>query len=305
MCFAAPGDESAAAAASPLASVLSAVRVLPRRLSLDTPGVMATVPMLRGVWGAALHRLDPIAYDAVFDGVGPPHVRQPAYVLRPARPDPADAPAVEWILFGPAIRHDEALLRAWDVASGMGLGSERIGFRLKARRGLGSHGRLDDPGSRAGWTLDRAAWPLTGNPASTPCRLAFAAPLRLMRDGELIVGPAPADLALAACRRLAAFLPEDLRDVVRDVRRKMLEEARALPAMPWKGQRLDLVRYSGRQRREVEQRGVAGYIDLPEGPGPLWPLFAAAQWLHLGKGTVHGLGQLVVKPIGDDAHDGS
>ena len=33
---------------------------------LETPGVEATAPMLGGVWGAALHDLDPAAYAAVF-----------------------------------------------------------------------------------------------------------------------------------------------------------------------------------------------------------------------------------------------
>lgn len=36
---------------------------------------------------------------------------------------------------------------------------------------------------------------------------------------------------------------------------------------------------------------MAGELHLPAGPGPLWPLLAAALWLHLGKGTIVGLGQ--------------
>lgn len=292
-------DAAADALGRRLRAALGAVAVLPRRLSLDTPGVLATVPMLRGVWGAALRRLDPAAYDAVFEGAGPAHDRQPAYVLRPAPPDPADAPAVEWILFGPAIAHDETLLRAWDVASGMGLGRERHGFRVKARRTLGPDGRVAASPLDGGWTLDRAAWPLGGAPASRPCRLLFPAPLRLTRRGELIAAPTLADLAVAASRRLGAYLGEDERAALRGFRASLLEVAKAQPARPWQGRRLDLVRYSGRQKREVELRGVAGHIDLPQGPGALWPLLAAAQWLHLGKGTVHGLGQLMVAPLGD------
>ncbi len=37
-----------------LDSALRAIRVKAWRLHLETPGVVATVPMLRGVWGAAL-----------------------------------------------------------------------------------------------------------------------------------------------------------------------------------------------------------------------------------------------------------
>ena len=43
--------------------------------------------------------------------------------------------------------------------------------------------------------------------------------------------------------------------------------------------RLYLVRYSGRPKRELEICGVSEYLELPEGPGPLWPLLAAAQSL--------------------------
>ena len=38
-----------------LRELLAQVLVWPRRLLLRTPGLEATVPMLRGVWGAALH----------------------------------------------------------------------------------------------------------------------------------------------------------------------------------------------------------------------------------------------------------
>ena len=66
------------------------------------------------------------------------------------------------------------------------------------------------------------------------------------------------------------------------------------PSKPWQGRRLDLVRYSGSQKAEVELRGVAGSLALPVGPGPLSPLLAAAAWIHIGKGTVMGLGQIKI-----------
>src|SRR5436190_859080 len=59
---------------------------------------------------------------------------------------------------------------------------------------------------------------------------------------------------------------------------------------------LALVR-AARRQAEVELRGVSGCLDLPEGAGELWPLLAAAMWLHLGKGTTLGLGELQVLPL--------
>jgi|GEM_PF-743901 len=327
-----------------LIAALQAVFVLPRRMLLETPGVQATVPMLRGVWGAALHDLDPVAYAAVFapndqaSGSGnpdpppwpPPHRAGPAlaqaqancpasqgspppaqggtmaagYVLRPAPADPTFAPAVEWILLGHALQYDFTLCRAWDVASGMGLGPQRRRFHIRRILALGPDGRPAD--QMAPWPLSAVRWgplsPSQSNPPREltphqPCRLWFPAPLRLMRRGGLIERPTLADLVVAACRRVQSYLPPQRRAAWDELTQQALALARATPNGPWRGQRLDLHRYSGRQRAQVELRGVSGCLDLPRGPGPLWPLLAAACWLHLGKGTVMGLGQLHVEEL--------
>lgn len=278
--------------------ILEEIRILPRRLSLATPGVQATLPMLRGVWGAALHDLDPEAYRVVFEGGGYLNERTPTFVLRPAPPDPEDAPALEWVLIGKGLAHDDSLLRAWDVASGMGLGPKRSRFLIRAMRPYGPSGQLLPPSRETlPWLLSRSTWPLPGPPERGPCRLSFPAPLRLIRRHRLIDRPALPDLVVAALRRLRPFLPERARQNLTDLEPGLLDLARRLPAAPWEGRRLDLVRYSGRQKQELEMRGVAGRLDLPEGPGELWPLFAAAQWLHLGKGTAVGMGQLLVEPL--------
>ena len=93
---------------------LAEIAILPRRLLLETPDVQATVPLLRGVWGAALHDLDPRVFATVFetpDSAAFP----PTYVLRPAPPDPKLAPAIDFTLFAAAIEHDAVLMRAWDI----------------------------------------------------------------------------------------------------------------------------------------------------------------------------------------------
>jgi hypothetical protein len=284
--------------ADDLRRLLAGVTALPRRLSLDTPGVEATVPMLRGVWGAALHELDPAAYRAAFEGEGPPHERTPGYLLRPAVPDPADFPALEWISFGPGLAHDRSLLRAWDVASGLGLGKERRRFLVRAARGIRPDGTLPANGAPVSpWPLSEAQWFPGGDPAGQSCRLVFAAPLRLIRDGKLIAAPTLADIAVAAVRRLVPMLDSAGRERLEALRPAVLELARSVTTGPWQGGPLDLVRYSGRQKAGLEFRGVAGELELPAGPGELWPLLAAAQWLHVGKGTVVGMGQVTVRPL--------
>ncbi len=174
-----------------LSDALAAIEILPRRMLLDTSGVAATVPMLRGVWGAALHDLEPEVYASVFapnhevragsndrsaapfsvtarsatelnrpQAPGNRDRRTPAvtasgtavacYILRPAPPDPEFAPAVDWLLIGPAVTQDATLCRAWDVASGMGLGPQRRRFHLRRTLGLHPEGKRVEPAS---------AWP--------------------------------------------------------------------------------------------------------------------------------------------------
>jgi len=124
------GEKTQGSVSAELREVLMMIPVLARRLLLDTPCVEATVPMLRGTWGAALHELDPDGYRRVFTG-DDAEAGVPGYVLRPAPPDPDEFPAIEWILLGEAVSDDPTLLRAWDIASGMGLGKHRDRFVVR------------------------------------------------------------------------------------------------------------------------------------------------------------------------------
>lgn len=249
--------------------------------------------MLRGVWGAALRSLDLAAYESVFNGKAG-RARQPAYIVRPAAADPSDAPALDWILLGEAADGPRALLHAWNIAAERGLGPERIEFRLKRIRGYGSDGLLLEEADHS-WCLSDARWPIH---PSSPCRLRFDTPLRLIRHGNLIYTPTLADLTVAAQRRLRPFMTEPAKSNFDKMGPTLLALAHAIPSLPWRGERHDLRRYSGSQKRELELRGVSGAIELPEGPGVLAPLLAAAQWTHIGKSTTVGLGQFVVDQVG-------
>ena len=139
-----------------------------------------------------------------------------------------------------------------------------------------------------------AAWPWPDDPETTPCRLLFPTPLSLLRQGKLIQAPTLKDLVVRAGWRIESLLPARHRDAWCERRGAAIEIASRIPARPWQGYRLDLQRYSARQGREFQVHGVCGCLDLPEGPGPLWPLLAALQWIHVGKSTIVGLGQLQV-----------
>lgn len=278
-----------------LDSALRAIRVKAWRLHLETPGMVATVPMLRGVWGAALRAESEACYCRLFEGADS---ERPRYLMRPAPQVAQPAPAVEFLLF-PATtnllddRDDEEIAwTAWDRACRQGLGPHRHPFHISSVVPLAWDGSALEPARRQpGFVLEDLPWP--AGTEETPCRLEFPAPLRLLRQGKLIASPTPADIVLAALHRVCALAGPDT-DPLWAARRYWLELGRAVPFEPWQGRRLDLVRYSGSQKAEVELRGVAGSLALPVGPGFLSPLLAAAAWIHIGKGTVMGLGQLKI-----------
>ena len=273
-----------------LDSALRGIVVRAWRLHLETPGVRTTVPMLRGVWGASLKVLSEPLYQGLFVGG---EAGTPRYVLRPAPPEARPAPAVELLLFGPPDRRDDdTIWAAWDRACQSGLGSQRHPFALREVHALVWDGTPLGPSrSQPAFALFPLPWP-AGDPSGA-CRLEFPAPLRLIYRGRLIEQPTLADLTIAALRRVQSLATTSVEALWSDWH-CWLDLARQIACEPWEGARLDLVRYSGSQKRELELRGVSGSLLLPEGPGPLATLLAACRWLHLGKGSVMGLGQLQI-----------
>ncbi len=180
----------------------------------------------------------------------------------------------------------------------MGLGPERRRFFIKSIEGLSpARGGAGPEEASLDWTLDRAASApsLAPGAAQEPCGVCFDAPLRLIRAGRLVTTPTLTDIVLGGLRRLRVLVLEQTQTSLRRLWGPTLESAGSRPARPWRGQRLDMVRWSGRQQAELALHGVAGRLELPEGVGPLLPLLAALEWIHIGKGTVFGLGQMRVR----------
>ncbi|MBI3463841.1 MAG: CRISPR system precrRNA processing endoribonuclease RAMP protein Cas6 [Planctomycetes bacterium] len=284
--------------AARLQSVLAGVRVLPRRLLLEVGDGPFSIPILRSVWGKALHTLSLELYEQVF---APPQERGESlaagYVLRAAPRDPRFPAAADYLLFGRSVERDALLWRGWLIASLLGLGRERQPFSIHTVLALLPRGlRESSPWDCQEWALSEAAWPLEGDPAATPCRLCFAGPLRMLSRQRLVEKPRLTDLVEAAIRRVQAYHASG-EDCFGPLREEVTSAAAEVPARNWHGRPADLRRYSANQAKQLEFRGVAGHLDLPSGPGAIWPLLAAAQWLHLGKATVYGLGQMTIKPL--------
>ena len=126
---------------------------------LRTAGVAATVPMLRGVWGAALHDLDAAVYRRVFSPEeGSQRFSPPLYLLRPG-PPMQDGLSVDFIIFGEAINDDAVLSKAWSLACKMGLGPMRGRFDVVRSAVLGPDGKLPavgGPEEEQAWRLGAA-----------------------------------------------------------------------------------------------------------------------------------------------------
>jgi len=274
--------------------IMSKVQVSAWRLQLHTPLVHATTPMIRGVWGHALRQIDRSLYDLAFAGVNNTGQNLPRYILRPAPPDPLTAPALDWILFGINQSHEPALWRAWDKACAMGLGPDRVPFQIWKRRLLAPDNL---PTAARAWSLPEVTWPLPDDPASTPCVLKCEVPVRLIKRKQLIAAPTFVDLITGAVRRIAALAGLPRSEAYADIMRAAKSVARRTLAEPWVGEDCQVVRWSAAQQKEVKLYGVTGAMALPNGPGSFWPLLAAAQWTHIGKGTVFGMGELRIYPL--------
>ncbi|GIW97297.1 MAG: hypothetical protein KatS3mg111_0630 [Pirellulaceae bacterium] len=274
--------------------ILDHVWVLPRRMQLQCSEPEMTVPLLRGVWGRQIHDRCLQLYRQVFDvpSQGGAVANSPLYLLRPAPPDPEWAPAIEYFLFCSAIEHSHQLDVCWEAAGRAGIGRSRLPFQISRAEFLLPDGSTSEHGGS--WPVSAARWPL---PADRPCKLVFPSPVRIRRDNRLVSAPTLADLVAAFNRRVAGFLPARYHDLWRSVGAMCVALAKDIPQRPWQGERLDLVRYSARQRADLELQGVTGELALPRGPQELAPLIAAMQWLHVGKSTVMGLGQPLVAPL--------
>lgn len=272
-------------------ALLAPIPVRALRLRLDLPGSSVPVPTLRGVLGRALHDGWPQVYETVFAPCGEDGRSTPLFVLRRAPPDDSRLPGVELVLFGAAVQRKTEMRAAWDRAGELGLGQSRRRFTVAKWTELNARGEPAGP-EESRWRLDEVDWPLTGDPAYTPCRLLFPEPLRILRRGKLVTRPRLADLVVAAARRIRALLPQEWQARARDYQEEILAAVAPVPQCPWEGRKDRVRRMSGSQERRIELRGVSGHLDLPKGPGPLRTLLSATQWLHLGKGTVLGMGRL-------------
>ena len=267
------------------------------RILLNTGNVRATVPMLRGAWGATLKNFETVVYRAVFEGYRSQNIsekgkfRLPLYILRPAPPNPNFAPAIELILLGTACRHVTVALTAFRQAVENGLGKRRETCGIEEIRGIYPIETLMEKTAISDLSISAHKF-MQRTPRNHPLVLDFNSPLRLLRRKQLVKSPSFTDIIVVALERLHALC---CINISKDFKNQIINATRSTSTSEWIGQRQDLIRWSGRQKTLLELRGVVGSLNLPNGAGPFRPLLAASEWMHIGKGTVFGLGKLDVR----------
>lgn len=261
--------------------------VLPLRLQFQGEPTEWDLRVLRSVWGCALHQLDRALWERVFDGQhGGPDLN-PAYVLRTT----AIKNEIEWILFGePAIRQLHVLQRAWDIAGAMGLGKQRQPFTVAKWTAMMPDGSQAEAVPSSAWRIGEALWPLGQEALCAPCVMEFREPLRILSSKKLNESPRLIDVIQALCRRLRSLSPNSHPDhLVQESFWCDLATRISCTANSWSSGYYG--HWSSRQQNVVNQKGVCGRMEFPEGPGNLWPLLSSTCWTHIGKGYVLGMGR--------------
>ena len=263
-----------------------------------------SISVIRGVWGNSLRSVSEELYQAVFEGLGGKTNRQPLYIVR----DDMNVAgrsfrlgktemSVQWSTINVPDFINAALLRAWDLAGQNGLGKERLPFRVAQIETL-SHELLDPD--------------FTG--AFRPCHIVFPIPLRLIQRGQLLTRPSVMDLVQAILNRLGFLraiavadepfelqLPANPRALWPDFVDEILDFAKTVEVTDWQGLPNNFSRYSGRQKRVVRMKSISGMLGFPQGVSLLAPLFAAASTVHIGKGSVFGMGRPFLLSENDEA----
>ena len=184
-----------------LDSALRGIVLRAWRLHLETPGVQATVPMLRGVWGRAQGAVratvpSPVRRRRHWHAAVCTAARVPEAARRRGRVPPVRAarPPGQRYRLGGSGPH---LATADSARNGIPLSCPRFDHWFGTVR------RWARTAPSPGFTLCPLPWP-AGDPSGA-CRLEFLAPLRLIYSGRLVEQPTLANVTIAALRRVQSL----------------------------------------------------------------------------------------------------
>ncbi|MFG0319823.1 MAG: CRISPR system precrRNA processing endoribonuclease RAMP protein Cas6 [Planctomycetota bacterium JB042] len=262
---------------------------------------------------AACHLADACVHPALFEPRPPEGARRldgrgraPApYVIRPG-PE-REVPAGEAFRFGVtligrAVEQAPVVAAALLRVAARGLTAERHRFRIE---------RIDGPDGGAIVSGDPPAFArrppvapssFLGPPAASDrLRVAFPSGVRILTRGALARElPFPV-VARALLRRASTLLELHEGFDLRLDHRAWIDRAEGVRIERSDLRRADSLRWSARQERAMNLRGVRGSVDYAGDLAPFLPLLAFGVAVGVGKGTTFGLGRMDVLETPGDA----
>ena len=246
------------------------------------------------------------AVPALFEPPPPPDARRlagqarvpPPYVLRP--PPAAALDAGDPLEFGVTLigRARDALavvVGALARTGGRGLTGTRSRFEVGAVEGPGGAPALVGDPARVADLSPVGVAAFGVGLASGRARIDFESPVRLTKDGR----PARSvtfPLLVRALLWRASTLLEFHEGIDLDLDyRGWIDRAAAVRTVASDFARADSVRWSSRQDRVMNLRGVRGHLEVEGDLQPFEPLLALGAAVGVGKGTTFGLGRMSVR----------
>lgn len=212
-----------------------------------------------------------------------------------------DSFSFDVVLIGKAITQVPYFVFAIDEMAQMGLGVNRHPFQLIRVIDGEGHSVFDpDTGQLTGsnpfFTLEEAC----KQKMTTPyLQVELVTPLRIRSQGSLLNKEIDIQTILRqTCRRLSALSTFHGNGALDDAEFHRLLDDLPIPdtisiTVHWH----DLSRYSNRQKQKLKIGGLAGHLRISNVSDECRDLLTIASHIHIGKGTVMGLGKIALSKI--------
>ena len=215
---------------------------------------------------------------------------------------PGGTLAFEVVLLGQATQRLPYLIFAVKEMAGQGLGVKRGPFHLVGVTDGDGQPLYDvELGQLLRDPMPQNLGEILQGDAPESVRVELETPLRMKAEGSLMALEIDAaDFLRQAGRRLWSLIHFHGHDPRRELDFRSLLQNEALPELLDRNLRWwDLSRYSNRQKSSLKTGGLVGQFTLRGNLAPWWGILQAVEQVHLGKGTIIGLGRIRLRSMTD------
>ena len=271
-------------------------------LTLQAPYTLGA--LMRSVFGLALHRHSPAAFECLFG--------ERNEDLKPWWWRPADIGVATWLpagrklqsrlsLHSSAVQHLGACVTALGDEHALTLGHQRVPATLVQAQLLGPDGAqpLSAHADLPHWDA-HSVWQQAQQEqhSATALRVQARTPLRLKQGGQVLYdAPSLQTLTSGCMGRMQRLLPSGSGAMLRHAdKQHWLQQLRDINAHTPQLHPTSVPRYSARQRHAMHIDGLCGHWDYSAGARLALPWLRLAEHLQLGGKTTLGFGVLRVSP---------